>query len=50
MNSKTNREIMGIVAIIVGVIFIIDPTIVAYIIGIVLVAYGIMELITNGMG
>jgi len=50
MNSKTNREIMGIVAIIVGVIFIIDPAIVAYIIGIVLVAYGIMELITNGMG
>jgi len=50
MNSKTNREIMGIVAIIVGVIFIIDPAIVAYIIGIVLVAYGIMELITNGIG
>ena len=50
MNSKTNREIMGIVAIIVGVIFIIDPAIVAYIIGIVLIAYGIMELITNGMG
>ena len=50
MNSKTNREIMGIVAIIVGLIFIIDPAIVAYIIGIVLVAYGIMELITNGMG
>jgi len=50
MNSKTNREIMGIVAIIVGVIFIIDPAIVAYIIGIVLIAYGIMELITNGIG
>jgi len=49
MNSKTNREIMGIIAIIVGVFFIIDPPIVAYLLGIVLLAYGIMELINIGM-
>ena len=49
MNSKTYREIMGIIAIIVGVIFIIDPAIVAYLLGIVLIAYGIMELINRGI-
>jgi uncharacterized membrane protein HdeD (DUF308 family) len=45
MNSKTYRAIMGIIAIIVGVFFIIDPPIVAYLLGIVLLAYGILELI-----
>jgi uncharacterized membrane protein HdeD (DUF308 family) len=49
MNSNTRREIMGIIAIIIGVIFIIDPAIVAYLLGIVLIAYGIMELINRGM-
>ena len=49
MNSKTYREIMGIIAIIVGVIFIVDPAIVAYLLGIVLIAYGIMELINRGI-
>jgi uncharacterized membrane protein HdeD (DUF308 family) len=49
MNSETYRVITGIIAIIVGVIFIIDPAILAYILGIVLVAYGIMELINRGM-
>ncbi|WP_197050632.1 hypothetical protein [Methanobacterium sp. SMA-27] len=50
MNTETYREIMGIIAIIIGVIFIIDPAIVAYLLGIVLIAYGIMELINRGMG
>lgn len=45
MNTKINSQLMGIIAIIVGVVFIIDPAIVAYIIGIVLIAYGIMELL-----
>jgi uncharacterized membrane protein HdeD (DUF308 family) len=49
MNSETYREIMGIVAIIVGVVFIIDPAIVAYLLGIILVIYGIMELLNRGM-
>jgi len=49
MNSNTRREIMGIIAIIIGVIFIIDPAIVAYLLGIVLIAYGIMELVNRGM-
>jgi uncharacterized membrane protein HdeD (DUF308 family) len=49
MNSETYREIMGIIAIIIGVFFIIDPAIVAYLLGIVLIAYGIMELINRGL-
>jgi uncharacterized membrane protein HdeD (DUF308 family) len=49
MNSETYREIMGIVAIIGGVVFIIDPAIVAYLLGIILVIYGIMELLNRGM-
>jgi uncharacterized membrane protein HdeD (DUF308 family) len=49
MKSERYREIMGIIAIIVGVFFIIDPAIVAYLLGIVLIAYGVMELINRGM-
>ena len=49
MDSNTNRQIMGIIAIIVGVIFIVNPAIVAYLLGIVLIAYGVMELINRGM-
>ena len=49
MNSETYREIMGIVAIIVGVVFIVDPAIVAYLLGIILIIYGIFELMNRGM-
>ena len=48
MNSKAHREIMAIVAIIVGIIFIVDPAIVAYLLGVVLIIYGIMELVSRG--
>ena len=48
MNSKTRREVMGIIAIIVGIIFIIDPKIVAYLLGVILIIYGIMELVSRG--
>ena len=48
MNSKTRRDLMGIIAIIVGIIFIIDPKIVAYLLGIILILYGIMELVSGG--
>lgn len=49
MNSNTKKEIMGIIAIIVGVIFIVDPAIVAYLLGVLLIIYGILELINRGM-
>ena len=49
MDSITYRQIMGIIAIIVGIIFIVDPAIVAYLLGIILIAYGLMELINRGM-
>jgi len=49
MNSKTRREVMGIIAIIVGIIFIVDPPIVAYLLGAILIIYGIMELLNRGM-
>ncbi len=49
MNSNTNREIIGIIAIIVGVLILIYPLLVGYLIGIFLVIYGIMELINRGM-
>jgi uncharacterized membrane protein HdeD (DUF308 family) len=48
MNSNTKKEIMGIIAIIVGVIFIVDPAIVAYLLGVLLIIYGILELINRG--
>lgn len=49
MDSKTYRQITAIIAIVVGIIFIIDPAIVAYLLGIVLIAYGVMELINREM-
>ena len=49
MNSNTRREIMGVIAIIVGIIFIIDPPIVGYLLGVLLIIYGIMELVNRGM-
>ena len=49
MDSKAYRQIMGIIAIVVGVIFIVDPAIVAYLLGIVLIGYGVMELINREM-
>jgi uncharacterized membrane protein HdeD (DUF308 family) len=45
MNPKIYRDITAIVAIIVGVFFIVDPAIVAYLLGIVFIAYGLMELV-----
>jgi uncharacterized membrane protein HdeD (DUF308 family) len=49
MNPKTYRDMLAIVAIIVGIVFILDPAIVAYLLGIVLIAYGIMELFNRRM-
>ena len=49
MNPETYRDITAIVAIIIGVLFIVDPSIVAYLLGVVLIAYGLMELIRRVM-
>jgi uncharacterized membrane protein HdeD (DUF308 family) len=49
MNPETYRDITAIVAIIVGVFFIVDPSMVAYLLGIVLIVYGLMELIRRVM-
>lgn len=49
MKSNTRREIMGIIAIIVGIIFIVAPYVLPWLLGILLIIYGIMELINRGM-
>jgi uncharacterized membrane protein HdeD (DUF308 family) len=49
MNSNVRREIMGIIAIIIGIIFIVAPVVLPWLLGIVLIVYGIMELINRGM-
>jgi len=49
MNSNTKKEIMGIIAIIAGIIFIVYPAIAAYLLGVLLIIYGILELLNKGM-
>ena len=49
MNSNTRREIMGIIAIIIGIVFIVAPVVLHWLLGIVLIIYGIMELVNRGM-
>jgi len=45
MRSDTTPQLMGIIAILIGILIIIYPALVAYIVGIVLIAYGILEVI-----
>jgi len=40
---------MGIIAIIIGIVFIVAPVVLPWLLGIVLIIYGIMELINRGM-
>ncbi len=49
MNSNTRREIMGIIAIIVGIVFIVAPVVLPWLLGIILIIYGILELVNRGM-
>ena len=49
MNPETYRDITALVAIVIGIFFIVDPAIVAYLLGIVLIAYGLMELMRRVM-
>jgi len=45
MRDDTTREIISIVAIILGVLMLIYPQLVGYLVGIFLIIYGILELI-----
>lgn len=45
MQSDTNRELMGVIAIIVGILMFIYPQLVGYLVGIFLIIYGVMELL-----
>jgi uncharacterized membrane protein HdeD (DUF308 family) len=40
---------MGIIAIIVGIVFIVKPIVLPWLLGIVLIIYGILELVNKGM-
>ncbi len=43
--QDTNRELMGIIAIILGILMLIYPQLVGYLVGIFLIIYGVMELL-----
>jgi uncharacterized membrane protein HdeD (DUF308 family) len=45
MRDQTTKEIIGIVAIIFGILIIVYPALLAYLAGIFLVIYGVLELI-----
>lgn len=45
MKEDTTREIISIIAIILGVLMIIYPALVGYLAGLFLIVYGILELI-----
>jgi drug/metabolite transporter (DMT)-like permease len=43
--TDRNRQILGIIAIVVGIAFIIRPDLIGYIAGIILIIYGALEII-----
>jgi hypothetical protein len=45
MKPETTKEIMGIVAIILGILIIVYPYLIGWLAGIFLVIYGVMELV-----
>ena len=45
MRSDSTTKLIGIIAILVGIIMIIYPPLVGYLVGIFLIAYGILEVI-----
>ncbi|MDD3985146.1 MAG: hypothetical protein PHY59_04490 [Methanobacterium sp.] len=49
MKPITKREVMSLIAIILGIIFILRPEVAVWLLGILLVIYGIMELINRGL-
>ncbi|OPY22803.1 MAG: hypothetical protein A4E27_01696 [Methanobacterium sp. PtaU1.Bin242] len=50
MRDQTTKEIIGIVAIIIGILIIVYPLLVGYLAGIFLVIYGVLELIMMPRG
>jgi len=45
MREETTKEIIGIVAIIIGILIIVYPALLGWLVGIFLVIYGVLELI-----
>jgi uncharacterized membrane protein HdeD (DUF308 family) len=45
MRDQTTKEIIGIVAIIIGILIIVYPALLGWLVGIFLVIYGVLELI-----
>ncbi|HOI70671.1 MAG TPA: DUF3096 domain-containing protein [Methanobacterium sp.] len=45
MRDQTTKEIIGIVAIIIGILIIVYPALLTWLVGIFLVIYGVLELI-----
>ncbi|HMK54909.1 MAG TPA: DUF3096 domain-containing protein [Methanobacteriaceae archaeon] len=45
MREDTTRQVIGIVAIIIGILMLIYPQLVGYLVGLFLLIYGILELI-----
>jgi uncharacterized membrane protein HdeD (DUF308 family) len=45
MEKEKTREIIGIVAIIMGILIIVYPFLIGWLVGIFLVIYGVLELI-----
>ena len=45
MRDQTTKEVIGIVAIIIGILIIVYPLLVGYLAGIFLVVYGVLELV-----
>lgn len=50
MRDQTTKEVIGIVAIIIGILIIVYPPLVGYLAGIFLVIYGVLELILMPRG
>jgi len=44
MEQEKTRQIIGVVAIVLGVLIIIYPNLVGYLVGIFLVIYGVLEI------
>jgi len=45
MKNDNNNLILGIIAIIAGILVIVFPSLVAYVIGLVLIAYGVFNFL-----
>jgi len=46
MNDSADPRILGLLAILVGILIVIYPILVGYVVGIALVAYGLLKIFT----